>query len=197
MKTYSQTKPTNHPGFTLLELLVVIAIIAILIGLLLPAVQKVRSAAVRTQCLNNLKQIGLALHNYEGTNQVFPPSCAITNPSANGTAYGITYGDALRVGPTGFGWGMFLLPYLEQNALYANFDRTQPCWSPGNAPAARTKVQVFICPAASAWRPPGSNGTTGASSRSMNGCGPRPPACGQWAIAPAALHTRIAVHPTG
>jgi prepilin-type N-terminal cleavage/methylation domain-containing protein/prepilin-type processing-associated H-X9-DG protein len=141
-------QPDRRLAFTLIELLVVIAIIAVLIGLLLPAVQKVRSAAARLQCQNNLKQIGLALHNYEGVYKAFPPSCFIADPSANGTAYGISYGDSIRVGPPGFGWGVFLLPFLEQDPLYRQFNPNEPCWSPVNAPAARTKVAVFLCPSA-------------------------------------------------
>ena len=124
-----------------------IAIIAILIGLLLPAVQKVREAASRMKCANNLKQLGLALHNYEGSNGRYPPSC-ITDPYSNGSAYGVAYGDNSRVGPSGFAWGTLLLPHLEQDNLFRQFNLTLPCWAPENAVAAKTKVAAFLCPSA-------------------------------------------------
>jgi prepilin-type N-terminal cleavage/methylation domain-containing protein/prepilin-type processing-associated H-X9-DG protein len=140
---------TRHrSGFTLIELLVVIAIIGTLTGLLLPAVQKVRAAAARTQCQNNLKQIGLALHNYEGSNRVFPPAYVTANTRQDGSAYGIAFGDEHRNGPPGWAWGTLLLPHLEQENLYRLFNLALPCWASENAGWARTKVTTFLCPAA-------------------------------------------------
>jgi prepilin-type N-terminal cleavage/methylation domain-containing protein/prepilin-type processing-associated H-X9-DG protein len=134
-------------GFTLIELLVVISIIAVLMALLLPAVQQAREAARRTQCKNNLKQIGLALHNYESTHRVFPPAY-VGNPYVDGTSFGVPYADQYRNGPNGWAWGTLLLPQLEQSAIAAALDPNVPCWSPAVAKAAATKVSVFLCPSA-------------------------------------------------
>ena len=97
----------GRPGFTLVELLVVIAIIGILVALLLPAIQAAREAARRTQCINNLKQLGVAMHNYHDTYGVFPFGVLAVN--RNG---------ATQNGGSRWGWGAYMLPYIEQEALY-------------------------------------------------------------------------------
>ena len=134
-----------RPGFTLIELLVVIAIIAVLIGLLLPAVQAAREAARRAQCTNNLKQIGLALANYESALGAFPPAY-VGNPKAVGSAYGVSYPDENINTLPGFAWGTLLLPFAEQAPLYASFNTNVPCWAPDNTTGARTKLAMFLCP---------------------------------------------------
>jgi prepilin-type N-terminal cleavage/methylation domain-containing protein/prepilin-type processing-associated H-X9-DG protein len=105
-------KAKAHQGFTLIELLVVIAIIAILIGLLLPAVQKVREAAARAQCQNNLKQIGLALHTYHDTYKRLPPASVVPYATVNSDS---NLDFSLPFGPN---WAVLILPYVEQTNLY-------------------------------------------------------------------------------
>jgi prepilin-type N-terminal cleavage/methylation domain-containing protein/prepilin-type processing-associated H-X9-DG protein len=138
----------RNKGFSLIELLVVIAIIAILIGLLMPAVQKVRESANMTQCANNLKQLGLAMHAHQSAHKVFPPAYFTKDSKSDGTAAGISHGDENRNGPPGWAWGTYLLPYLEQTGLYNSLRRELPCWAPENAAAVKTKVPVFLCPSA-------------------------------------------------
>jgi len=135
-------------AFTLVELLVVIAIIGMLVSITLPAVQKARETANRMHCQNNLKQIGLALHNFEGTYGHFPPAYVTADPRQDGTLDGVSYGDANRNGPPGWGWGTLLLPFLEHHALYQNLNLDLPCWATENAPFVKTKLSSFLCPSA-------------------------------------------------
>lgn len=154
-----QTSRSGHDGFTLIELLVVIAIIAILIALLVPAVQKVREAAARLQCTNNLKQIGLAVHNYEGANKKLPHSGQCDSTGGAATVYMSQSTCTL------------LLPYIDQGSVYAMMDHTLTFASmsaagytisqlhpysigrvyndpahPSTVAAAKTHIPAFVCP---------------------------------------------------
>ena len=138
MITFSGT--TQRRGFTLIELLVVIAIIAILIGLLVPAVQRVREAASRAQCMNNLKQLGLAAQNYHDQHKHLPPVIGYYPTTTNGV-----------FGPYFF----HLLPNLEQDNLYRSAlgvvpfpppDGPTTVYYPGNNKVCSQRVAVFLCP---------------------------------------------------
>jgi len=122
----------SRPAFTLIELLVVIAIIAVLIGLILPAVQKVRAAAARAKCLNNLKQLALASHNYESSQRCLPPG--YDRPSAQGGRWSTLF--------------IELLPFIEQENLYRQWDFSNMTNNHATGPTSRaaTLISIYVCP---------------------------------------------------
>jgi prepilin-type N-terminal cleavage/methylation domain-containing protein/prepilin-type processing-associated H-X9-DG protein len=128
-------------GFTLIELLVVIAIIAVLIALLLPAVQAAREAARRAQCVNNLKQMGLAIHNYNSSNNAMPPLFGnFGQPPAGPSAAG---------GAWPLGWGVGILGYMEQQQLFNAANYSYGSFDAPNNTIANTKVNTYVCPSES------------------------------------------------
>src|SRR5262245_6025743 len=130
-------RASSRRGFTLIELLVVIAIIAVLIALLLPAVQAAREAARRAQCVNNMKQIGIAFHNYHDTVGSLPSG---TSGCCNGT------------------WQAFILPYMEQGALSNSYNFMTPRYSdPWNTTVTHSFVNTLLCPSDTPNRPTSSS----------------------------------------
>src|SRR5262245_38280954 len=129
-------KPLRRTGFTLIELLVVIAIIAVLIALLLPAVQSAREAARRIQCTNNLKQMGLGLHNYESVASAFPPSNVLLgNPGTNTVLW-----------RNGFSVHARILPLMEQGVMFDAINFTYDHRSAQNSTVVGSAISVFTCP---------------------------------------------------
>jgi prepilin-type processing-associated H-X9-DG protein len=126
-------RPPRKWKFTLVELLFVVGIIAVLIGLLLPLRRNASEAARRASCQNNLKQIGIALHNYHDEHQCFPPAYTV---DADGKPL--------------HSWRTLILPYLEQSALYATIDLSKPWDDPANKAAYDSNVHVYRCPSANA-----------------------------------------------
>jgi prepilin-type processing-associated H-X9-DG protein len=145
------SKPNPRRGFRFVEVFVVLGIIVLLIALMLPAVRTSGEAARRAQCVNNLKQIGLALHNYELDHSMLPPSYSV---DANGKPL--------------HSWRTLILPYLEQEALYKTIDLSKPWDDPANAKARESEPLVYCCPSTVELK----NTTTYLAIATPNGCFP-------------------------
>jgi len=147
-------KHTSRPAFTLVELLVVIAIIAVLIGLLLPAMHRVREAANQTACRNNLRQLGVALHGFHNENGRLPPAYLFDERMPDRLIVGEwgeqEYAEASDWEPMitypGFGWAAHLLPFIEQGALAGGINWSKPVEHPLNAEVRKRVVKSFVCP---------------------------------------------------
>ncbi len=137
-------------GFTLVELLVVIAIIGVMVGLLLPAVQSAREAARRMQCSGHLKQLGLALHNYESTHKRLPSGYqSFDRYDLIETLDGEDFDPVTWDASGGYSWVVATLPFIEQQPLYDQFSLSSPLWIPAHAAARETKLPILLCPSAS------------------------------------------------
>jgi prepilin-type N-terminal cleavage/methylation domain-containing protein/prepilin-type processing-associated H-X9-DG protein len=143
----------SRRGFTLIELLVVIAIIAVLIALLLPAVQAAREAARRSQCINNLMQLSIALQNYESAHEVLPPG--VVNDTG-----------PIREAPKGYhySWMTQILPYIERKNIFSHIDFSVGAYDTHNSSARDMFINVFLCPSDNGW------GGTGPGSNSYAAC---------------------------
>jgi prepilin-type N-terminal cleavage/methylation domain-containing protein len=130
-----KNRRSRQHGFTLIELLVVIAIIAILIALLLPAVQQTREAARKTQCRDHLKQIGLALHNYHDSHRVLPPGYLYRRSA-----------DSPPANAAGFGWAAMILPYVDQANLYSRMNWNVPIYDAANEVPRQHRLAIYLCP---------------------------------------------------
>lgn len=149
MDQHFTSRERRRTGFTVVELLVVIGIIAILVAILLPSVQVAREAARRTQCMNNLKQLGLALQNYHLVSEMFPPgSVNAAGPVLDEAGPGL---DPLALEPLltneyHMSWCVQLLPYLDQTPIYTSIDFNEGAYSPANAQFRMTLISCLLCP---------------------------------------------------